>query len=585
MATKTFDELIAGATQIKQNELPETNTHNLVGEQLIAMAGKQKEVDLQSDVINVTTKFPLAAGAYYTQATARAAVTADYRKLGKKLLYQTDATTWIEEKFIGSATTDVIWNADANWQGVANKNDIVQIGADLNQKTGKYEYTQSDLKYNVGRAISLADGSYAVNVNFACSDFTYLVGIDFIEVTKSGTNTEALVAFYDEEFNYISGVSKSMLPQRIVPPSTAKFFRFSAIYNKNFEAYIYGDAPNEKTIYNNDVLGNSGKYIDTNGTLGTHLDFLYSNMIDISDAEYSFSLFSSGVITGCAIAFYTSPTFDANSFISGRIVTASEVFPINVDGPVNANFVAFSGRSGQMLIVEQLRKSTKKVHYGESLSILGDSISTFSGYIGGNLSYYPKSYLDNVDRTWWKQLLDATGMVLNKNNSWSGALMSGDDYTAGRFRCEELDNGTEPNHIIVYMGANDFKEPMGLGSCGLDSQTFNTNNFSDAYYSALSKIKTKYPNAKLYLCTIMQFNYAEDGVSGFPIVNSNGVNLIEFNEAIKKLAEIFGCEVIDFASCGNTYFNRANAFGDGRLHPNTTGAYNLFLTVIKYFEH
>lgn len=43
MATQTFEELIAGANKIKDNELPESNTHDLVGEQLLQMTNKMQE--------------------------------------------------------------------------------------------------------------------------------------------------------------------------------------------------------------------------------------------------------------------------------------------------------------------------------------------------------------------------------------------------------------------------------------------------------------------------------------------------------------------------------------------------------------
>ena len=43
MATKTYAELLAGAQQIKENELPESNTHDLVGEQLVHMVNRASE--------------------------------------------------------------------------------------------------------------------------------------------------------------------------------------------------------------------------------------------------------------------------------------------------------------------------------------------------------------------------------------------------------------------------------------------------------------------------------------------------------------------------------------------------------------
>lgn len=46
MATQTFEQLIAGANKIKENELPESNTHDLIGEQLLQMTNKMREISL-----------------------------------------------------------------------------------------------------------------------------------------------------------------------------------------------------------------------------------------------------------------------------------------------------------------------------------------------------------------------------------------------------------------------------------------------------------------------------------------------------------------------------------------------------------
>lgn len=219
MATKTFDELIAGATAIKNNELPESNTHTLVGGQLLEMANKHKESDQQSDVINVTTKFPLAAGSYYTSLTARAAVIAEYRKLGKKLLYKTDATTWVEEKFIGSAITDTIWNAAANWQGVASKNDINQLGANLN-----------NIKYNISNITKTSDITpathYKENYYISAGLYSLAIGsmqayngayIDKIEIIGNmklsfacpKTTNVIAAAYYDENGIFVECIANA----------------------------------------------------------------------------------------------------------------------------------------------------------------------------------------------------------------------------------------------------------------------------------------------------------------------------------------------------------------------------------------
>ena len=48
MATKSFEELNTGALTIKNNELPESNTHTLVGTQLVDMVAKEQEIDSQA---------------------------------------------------------------------------------------------------------------------------------------------------------------------------------------------------------------------------------------------------------------------------------------------------------------------------------------------------------------------------------------------------------------------------------------------------------------------------------------------------------------------------------------------------------
>ena len=62
MATQSYEELIASATKIKNNELPESNTHDVVGDHLVQMATKaQEEYNQRVTGIceyNVSKQFP-----------------------------------------------------------------------------------------------------------------------------------------------------------------------------------------------------------------------------------------------------------------------------------------------------------------------------------------------------------------------------------------------------------------------------------------------------------------------------------------------------------------------------------------------
>ena len=61
------------------------------------------------------------------------------------------------------------------------------------------------------------------------------------------------------------------------------------------------------------------------------------------------------------------------------------------------------------------------------VSVLGDSYSTYEGWIPeGNEPWYGKNIgndVTDVSQTWWRQLIDDNGLILELNNSWSGATI------------------------------------------------------------------------------------------------------------------------------------------------------------------
>ena len=224
----------------------------------------------------------------------------------------------------------------------------------------------------------------------------------------------------------------------------------------------------------------------------------------------------------------------------------------------------------------------------KKLAIYGDSISTFAGYIpAGNATYYTGTNADvaTVDDTWWKKVVDALGFDLLVNNSWSGRAVSsirdsqtGHTTDAGykQANIDVLGSEGTPEVIIIKLGINDFNQGALLGDYdGSTTLPSDPTKFTDAYAMMLDRIMTTYPLAKVYCCTLMQCE--RTGSAGFPETNSNGDSLIDWNEAIRKLAEAFGCEVLNHASCGITYYNLSEYTGDydsgtGKgLHPNADG--------------
>lgn len=214
----------------------------------------------------------------------------------------------------------------------------------------------------------------------------------------------------------------------------------------------------------------------------------------------------------------------------------------------------------------------ESVYKDKTLSILGDSISTFAGYIPeGNATYYPSGTVQNVADTWWHKLYTALGMTLDVNNSWSGSRVTttGGEASAGCMtRCQSL--GTSPDVIIVWMGINDFNNEVPLGTYdGKSAVPTSTTTFREAYGIMLNKILTKYQSSEVWVCTLPQCERNSPS-DAFPEVNANGVPLADFNAAIKELAESFGVKVLDHNKCGLTYQNMPT-YNPDNLHPNKNG--------------
>lgn len=199
---------------------------------------------------------------------------------------------------------------------------------------------------------------------------------------------------------------------------------------------------------------------------------------------------------------------------------------------------------------------------GKRISFIGDSISTFEGYsnnvkynptIGSNAVYYNgtgKGFTD-ANETWWLQTVQATGMELCVNNSWSGDRVT----KRGIERAKQLHNaaGAKPDVIVVYLGINDFRG-------GITESTFKT-----AYDQMISGMKETYPEADVYLCTLVYTSNVSN-----PTVRPKNVE--KFNAAISELAAKYGAGVVDlYNGTGITWKTVKDHMADGTLHPNYKG--------------
>jgi len=283
-----------------------------------------------------------------------------------------------------------------------------------------------------------------------------------------------------------------------------------------------------------------------------------SNQIEITNEYY----FGFGNTSDTCLWVYGTDCVDHGfayvSYKTGQWVN----FPDNVTG-LGIDVYAVADVTGA-----QYRNVIKSVLDGKKLSILGDSISTFSGYIPtGNATYYPRGDVTAVTDTWWDKVVKALNLTLDTNNSYSGSKVSGSAASAGcGSRSQALGN---PDIIIVYLGINDFNHEVALGDYdGKTAVPSDVTTFTTAYAIMLNKILTAYKTAMVYVCTLIpcEKNLSE----GFPEVNEAGNTLTEFNAKIKQLADIFGVEVLDIAKCGLTYHNM-EVYNPDELHPSPAG--------------
>ena len=198
----------------------------------------------------------------------------------------------------------------------------------------------------------------------------------------------------------------------------------------------------------------------------------------------------------------------------------------------------------------------------KTVSIIGDSISTYEGY---NPQGYAVHYtareterngLASVGDTWWMKVIGALDGVLLVNGSYSGSLVSGDAFpaAASKERITDLkdSNGSSPDFILGYIGINDFLSGIPVGT------------FSTAYAKMLSGLREMYPAAKIICATLVRA-YC-DGVARwhFP-EEKGGVSLNDYNDAIRKACSEEGAITADIALSGLIYETL-----DG-IHPTRNG--------------
>lgn len=298
------------------------------------------------------------------------------------------------------------------------------------------------------------------------------------------------------------------------------------------------------------------------------------NAFDVSDDSGNI------ILSMDKLGFIHSHDFDSfKTAYQGELYTLDDYSLAVMD---ESNNIVFGIKNGKALFNNKL--------YGKKVSIIGDSISTYYGFMpAGYPTYYPNGNVNNSGLTWWRQVINHFGLELLTNASWSGSKVTGDSLGTAVCACSDDrisdlkgSNNEDPDIILIYISTNDWVWGEKLGSFTSHDDIPSDgviDNIADAYALMLYKIRTTYPDAVVYCITNLEGRPAV-GDNVFPYENSKGDTIHDVNHAISEIAHIFGCEVIDLETCGINFWNIANYTTDGHTHPNAAGMKIISDTII-----
>lgn len=222
-------------------------------------------------------------------------------------------------------------------------------------------------------------------------------------------------------------------------------------------------------------------------------------------------------------------------------------------------------------------------YYGKQFSVLGDSISTLEGYIPrGYRVYYTQQIAENTqvrnpEDTWWGQVIQFFGGELLVNDSWSGSRVTRwedwidpfpsavSDRRLGNLRMHNV----KPDVILVYLGMNDWGGGVKLGADRTED-TF----FVPAYRQMLGKLRSLYPDAEIWCCTLNRSHMSSNPNFVFR-EELFGTNIREYNAQIAAAVRDCGCRLLDLYSQQVSYDTVDST------HPSKQGMDTLAALVVR----
>lgn len=201
-----------------------------------------------------------------------------------------------------------------------------------------------------------------------------------------------------------------------------------------------------------------------------------------------------------------------------------------------------------------------------TLAVLGDSYSTFAGFIPkGNACWYnspadhKRTDVTKVEQTWWWQVANEGGYKLGAIESYSGATICNtgyrdEDYSDRSFvtRCTNLGN---PDIILICGATNDSWANAPIGDYKYANwKRVDLYFFRPAMAKMLNDIKLHYPNVEVYF-----------------ILNTELKK--EINESVLEVCKHYDVPVIELVDIDKK-----------SSHPSVKGMKSIALQVLKFIK-
>ncbi len=209
-------------------------------------------------------------------------------------------------------------------------------------------------------------------------------------------------------------------------------------------------------------------------------------------------------------------------------------------------------------------------------SILGDSYSAYKGHVqpdSNDIYHYENIDVTGPEQMWWAQVARQKGWTLERNNSFSGALVCNYDYVNyyGPYSfIRRADNLGKPDVIFVFGATNDacaHHEHQPIVALGDYIYSDWTEEQLCDYRPGLAylfdRLKTLYPQAKLYF--LLDMNLGTGGVTE--------QRRAAFIESTQRIAHHYQVE------CVNLWNIRKSQW-----HPNVEGQKDIADQLLEYLS-